>query len=117
MRPHKLFKRDGSNLYVELPITFTQATLGAEIDVPTLDKPVKCQIPEGTQSGSTFRIRGKGIPYLRGTGSGDLYVTVTIDVPKKLTQKQKELLRQFEASMEGNEQKKSFFERVKDAFS
>ena len=119
VRPHKLFKRDGSNLYVELPITFTQATLGAEIDVPTLDKPVKYQIPEGTQSGSTFRIRGKGIPYLRGTGSGDLYVTVTIDVPKKLTQKQKELLRQFEASMEGNqyEQKKSFFERVKDAFS
>ena len=118
VRPHKLFKRDGSNLYVELPITFTQATLGAEIDVPTLDKPVKYQIPEGTQSGSTFRIRGKGIPYLRGTGSGDLYVTVTIDVPKKLTQKQKELLRQFEASMEGNqyEQKKSFFERVKDAF-
>ena len=80
---------------------------------------MKYQIPEGTQSGSTFRIRGKGIPYLRGTGSGDLYVTVTIDVPKKLTQKQKELLRQFEASMEGTqyEQKKSFFERVKDAFS
>ena len=119
VRPHKLFKRDGADIYVDLPITFTQAALGAEIDVPTLDKPIKYPIPEGTQPGKTFRIRGKGIPYLRGAGSGDLYVTVSIDVPKKLNEKQKDLLRQFENSVEGGqyEQKKSFFERVKDAFN
>ncbi len=119
VRPHKLFKRDGADLYIELPITFAQATLGAEVDVPTLDKPFKQNIPEGTQPGHTFRVRGKGIPYLRGTGNGDMYITVSIDVPRKLTGKQKELLRQFEESMEGNqyEQKKSFFERVKDAFN
>lgn len=119
VRPHKLFKRDGADIYMDLPITFTQAALGAEVDVPTLDKPVKHTIPEGTQPGKTFRIRGKGIPYLRGSGSGDLYVTVSIDVPKKLSEKQKELLRQFESSVEGGqyEQKKSFFERVKDAFN
>lgn len=119
VRPHKLFKRDGADIYMDLPITFTQAALGAEVDVPTLDKPIKHTIPEGTQPGKTFRIRGKGIPYLRGSGSGDLYVTVSIDVPKKLSEKQKELLRQFESSVEGGqyEQKKSFFERVKDAFN
>lgn len=119
VQPHKLFKRDGADLYVELPITFTQATLGAEVDVPTLDKPMKYQIPEGTQPGKTFRIRGRGIPYLRGSGNGDLYVTVSIDVPRKLSEKQKELLRAFESSMNGAqyEQKKSFLDRVKDAFS
>ena len=119
VRPHKLFKRDGANLYLELPITFTQAALGGEIDVPTLDKPLKYQVPEGTQPGQTFRIRGKGIPLLRGTGNGDLFVTVLIDVPKKLSEKQKDLLRQFDNSIEGSqyEQKKSFFGRVKDAFN
>ncbi|MGI6239703.1 MAG: molecular chaperone DnaJ [Christensenellales bacterium] len=119
VRPHKLFKRDGAHLYLELPITFTQAALGAEIDIPTLDKPVKYQVPEGTQPGQTFRIRGKGIPYLRGNGTGDLYITVLIDVPKKLNEKQKELLREFDNAVEGGqyEQKKSFFSRVKDAFN
>lgn len=119
VRSHKLFKRDGANLYLELPITFTQAALGAEIDIPTLDKPLKYQVPESTQPGQTFRIRGKGIPLLRGTGNGDLFVTVSIDVPKKLSDKQKDLLRQFDNSIEGSqyEQKKSFFGRVKDAFN
>jgi molecular chaperone DnaJ len=119
VRPHKLFKRDGANLYLDLPITFAQAALGGEIDVPTLDKPLKYQVPEGTQPGHTFRIRGKGIPYLRGTGRGDLFLTVLVDVPKKLSDKQKELLRQFDNAVENSqyEQKKSFFGRVKDAFN
>ena len=78
VRPHKLFKRRDYDLYLELPITFTQATLGAEIDVPTLDKPVKYNIPEGTQPGTVFRIKGAGIPYLRGTGKGDLYIKVRV---------------------------------------
>ena len=118
VRPHKLFKRRDYDLYLEMPITFTQATLGAEIDVPTLDKPVKYNIPEGTQPGTVFRIKGAGIPYLRGTGKGDLYVTAKVEVPRKLTEKQKELLRQFEGVSTGNEyqEKKNFFERLKDAF-
>ena len=82
VRPHKLFKRRDYDLYLELPITFTQATLGAEVDVPTLDKPVKYNIPEGTQPGTVFRIKGAGIPYLRGTGKGDLYVTAQVGVPR-----------------------------------
>ena len=118
VRPHKLFKRRDYDLYLELPITFTQATLGAEVDVPTLDKPVKYNIPEGTQPGTVFRIKGAGIPYLRGTGKGDLYVTAKVEVPRKLTEKQKELLRQFEGVSTGNEyqEKKNFFVRWKDAF-
>ena len=80
-------------------ISYAQAVLGAEIEVPTLDGNVKLTIPEGTQPGTTFRMRGKGIPYLRGSGRGDQFVTVNIKVPKGLTGSQKELLRQFAASM------------------
>lgn len=118
VRPHKLFKRHDYDLYLELPVTFTQATLGAEVDVPTLDKPVKYNIPEGTQPGTVFRIKGAGIPYLRGTGKGDLYVTAKVEVPRKLTEKQKDLLRQFDGVSTGNEyqEKKNFFDRLKDAF-
>ncbi len=118
VRPHKLFKRRNYDLYFEFPLTFTQAALGAELDVPTLDKPAKFAFPEGTQPGQTFRIRGQGIPSLRGGGKGDLYLTVSVEIPKKLSEKQKELLRQFEDSATGQqyEQKKSFFNRVKDAF-
>lgn len=118
VRPHKLFKRRDYDMYLDLPITFTQAALGAEVDVPTLDKPVKYQIPEGTQPGTVFRIKGEGIPYLRGSGKGDLYVTAKVEVPRKLSEKQKDLLRQFDGETTGNEyqEKKNFFERLKDAF-
>ena len=75
VRPHRLFQRNGTDLYLEMPLTFTQAALGCEADVPTLEKPVKYRFPEGTQPGQTFRIRGQGIPSLRGNGRGDLYVT------------------------------------------
>ena len=119
VRPHRFFKRQGDNLYIELPLTFTQAALGAEIDVPTLGKPVKYRFPEGTQPEQVFCIRGEGVPHLRGGGKGDLYVTAAVEIPKKLSEKQKNLLREFEASASGNqyEKKKSFFDRLKDAFS
>lgn len=119
VRPHKLFTRDGDDLRIEMPITFTQAALGAELDVPTLRKPVKYRFPEGTQPGQEFRIRGEGVPHLRGGGSGDLIVTAVVEIPKRLSEKQKELLRQFDGSTSGNqyEKKKSFLDRIKDAFS
>lgn len=119
VKRHKLFQRDGDNLYIEIPITFTQAALGAELDVPTLKKPVKYRFPEGTQPGQVFCIRGEGVQHLRGSGRGDLYVTAAVEIPKKLTEKQKELLRQFDGTASGSqyEKKKSFFDRVKDALS
>ncbi|MBR0352460.1 MAG: molecular chaperone DnaJ [Oscillospiraceae bacterium] len=99
VRPHARFERDGSSVLLDQEISYAQAALGAEVEVPTLDGPVKLTIPEGTQPGSVFRLRGKGIPYLRGSGRGDQFVTVRLGVPKNLTSSQKELLRQFAASM------------------
>ena len=98
VRPHARFERDGNSVLLQQPISFAQATLGAEIEVPTLDGNVKMTVPEGTQPGATFRLRGKGIPYLRGSGRGDQFVTVDVVVPKNLTGSQKELLRQYAAS-------------------
>ena len=92
---HELFERDGTSVYLEMPISFAQAALGAELEVPTLDGKVKYSIPEGTQTGTIFRLRGKGIPGLRGNSRGDQYVTVTVTVPTGLNSEQKELLRKF----------------------
>ena len=119
VKPHALFKRDGYDLYIDMPLTFTQAALGAELDVPTLTKPVKYKFPEGTQPGQVFRLKEQGVQRLRGGGRGDLYVTAVVEIPKKLTNQQKELLRQFDGTTSGSqyEKKKSFFDRVKDAFS
>ena len=118
VKPHKLFVRKGYDIHLGMNISFTTAVLGGEIEVPTLSGTAKLTIPEGTQPGTVFRIKGAGIPYLRGTGKGDLYVTAKVEVPRKLTEKQKELLRQFEGVSTGNEyqEKKNFFERLKDAF-
>ena len=99
VRPHARFERDGTSVLLEQDISYAQAVLGADVEVPTLDGKVKLNIPEGTQSGTTFRLRGKGIPYVRGSGRVDQFVTVNIKVPKNLTGSQKELLRQFAASM------------------
>ena len=119
VKPHKLFKRRDDDLYIEMPLTFTQAALGAELDVPTLTKPVKQRFPEGTQPGQVFRLRDQGVTHLRGGGKGDLYVTAVVEIPKKLTEKQKDLLRQFDGTTSGNqyEKKKTFFDKLKDAFS
>ncbi len=99
VRPHARFERDGTSVLLEQEISYAQAALGAEIEVPTLDGKVKLSVPEGTQPGAVFRLRGKGIPYLRGSGRGDQFVTVCVAVPRELTSSQKELLRQFAASM------------------
>ena len=95
VKAHPLFERDGSSILFEMPISFVQAALGAEVEVPTLDGKVKYTIPEGTQTGTTFRLRGKGVPYLNGSSRGDQYVTVNIETPKNLNKEQKELLRKF----------------------
>lgn len=99
VRPHARFERDGTSVLLEQEISYAQAVLGAEIEVPTIDGKVKLTIPEGTQPGAVFRLKGKGIPYLRGSGRGDQYISVQVKVPKNLTSSQKELLRQFAASM------------------
>ena len=99
VRPHESFERDGSSVLSAADISFAQAALGADIEVPTLDGKVKLTIPEGTQPGSVFRLRGKGIPYLRGSGRGDQYVTVNIAVPKGLSGSQKEALRAYAKAM------------------
>ena len=99
MRPHARFERDGTSVLLEQEISYAQAVLGAEIEVPTIDGNVKLTIPEGTQPGAVFRLKGKGIPYLRGSGRGDQFISVKIKVPSNLTSTQKELLHQFAASM------------------
>ena len=115
IKPHELFRRDGTSVFCEAPITFTQAVLGAELEIPTIDGKVKYTIPEGTQTGTVFRLRGKGIPVLNGRGRGDQYVTVTIETPRNLNREQKEALRKFSEKLgEGNyEQQKSFFKKFK----
>jgi len=95
---HEQFEREGTSVLLTMPISFVQAALGAEIEVPTLDGKVKYSIPEGTQTGTIFRLRGKGIQSLRGNGRGDQYVTVAVSVPTSLSSEQKDLLRQFAES-------------------
>ena len=117
VRPHARFERDGTSVLLEQEISYAQAVLGAEIEVPTIDGKVKLNIPEGTQPGAVFRLKGKGIPYLRGSGRGDQFITVTIKVPKNLSSSQKELLRQFAASMgdlDGESGKSIFGRKKKD---
>ena len=96
VKPHKLFKREGYNLLLDFPISFVTAALGGDVEVPTLSGPVKYRIPEGTQPGSEFRIKGSGIQQLRGNGKGDLILKVKVEIPKRLNNKQKDLLKQFE---------------------
>ena len=114
----EIFIREGNNIFLNIPISFTEAALGAEIEVPTLEGNELYEIPQGTQTGSRFRMKGKGVPHLRGGGRGDLYFIVDIQVPKKLTEKQREILKEFakEHGEEVREQKKTFFEKVKSAF-
>ena len=118
IRPHAIFTRDGSNVYCEMPISFAQAAIGADIEVPTLDGKVRYNVPEGTQTGTTFRLKGKGIPYVGYKNRGDQYVTVVVETPTKLTQQQKELLRQFDSatSEKAQPKKKNFFDKMKKLF-
>ena len=115
VKPHDIFRREGTAVFCEAPITFTQAVLGAEMEIPTIDGKVKYSIPEGTQTGTVFRLRGKGIPVLNGRGRGDQYVTVTIETPKGLNKEQKDALKKFSETLgEGNyEKQRSFFKKFK----
>lgn len=115
VRPHEIFRRDGTAVFCEAPITFTQAVLGGTLEIPTIDGKVKYDIPEGTQTGTVFRLRGKGIPVLNGRGRGDQYVTVNIETPRNLNREQKEALKKFSESLgEGNYEKhKNFFGKKK----
>ncbi|GAB7386307.1 molecular chaperone DnaJ [Bacillaceae bacterium] len=117
VKPHEFFERDGDDIYCEIPLTFAQAALGDEVEVPTLTGKVKLKIPPGTQTGTYFRLKGKGVPRLRGYGQGDQHVKVVVVTPTNLTERQKELLREF-AALGGEEthQGQSFFERMKKAF-
>ena len=113
MRPHAIFERDGNSVLMMQDISFAEAALGAEVEVPTLDGKVKLTIPEGTQPGATFRLRGKGIPNLRGSGRGDQFVTVNIAVPKNLNSRQKEALREYAAAMGEDISKSGIFGKKK----
>ncbi|HWO97959.1 MAG TPA: molecular chaperone DnaJ [Bacillus sp. (in: firmicutes)] len=119
VRPHEFFERDGDDIYCEMPLTFAQAALGDEIEVPTLHGRVKLKIPAGTQTGTKFRLKAKGVPNVRGYGQGDQHIIVRIITPTKLSEKQKQLLREF-AELSGqdvvDEQHDSFFAKVKRAF-
>lgn len=115
VKNHEVFKRRGADLHLDFPITFTQAALGAKVDIPTLTDPVEYNIPEGTQSGTVFRIKGKGIKILKKEAYGDLYVTVHVETPKNLTPRQKELFSALSSSMLAgqNPKQKSFYDTLK----
>ena len=119
IRPHPIFTREGQDVYVEIPVSFTQAALGDTLRVPTIDGRVEYKMPEGTQPGTVFRMKGKGIQNVSGRGRGDQYVRVSIEVPRGLSDKQKHLLREFEemATDENQSKRKGFWDKVKDAFS
>lgn len=117
VRPHRIFKREGSDVFYELPISFAQAALGDEIEVPTIDGSEMLVVPGGTQTGKTFRLREKGIPHLRGMGRGDQYVTVRVCTPTQLSPRERQLFEEL-AKLEEHQikpQERGFFDRVKDS--
>ena len=121
VREHKIFQRDGKNLYCEVPISFADASLGGELEVPTLDGRVKLKIPEGTQTGKLFRLRGKGVTPVRGGSPGDLLCRVAVETPVNLTKRQRELIQELRETLqeEGSNQSpraKSWFDGVKNFF-
>ena len=115
VKPDEIFKRDGFDVNVTFPITFPQAALGATLKVPTIHGMVEYDIPEGTQTNTRFKLRGKGIPILNGRGTGDEYVTVVVEVPKNLTQRQKEILHELDEDCT-YAKKESFMDKVKRIF-
>ena len=113
-----IFDRDGTEIYYELPIRFVQAALGDEIKVPTVHGKIKLTVPAGTQTGTNFRLKGKGAPKLRGTGTGDQHVKVQVITPKNLSEQQVQAMREFAkaSGIEVSEQETNIFDKVKDAF-
>jgi molecular chaperone DnaJ len=122
VKVHRVFQRDGDDLHCEIPVSFARAALGGSIDVPTLSGRASFDLPEGTQTGKTFRLRSKGIKNVRSNVPGDLYCHVVLETPVKLSDKQKQLLQAFEESLEEggdrhNPQSKSWMEKVRDFFN
>ena len=117
LKRHPIFTRKDTTVYCEVPITFTQAALGADIQVPTLDGKVSFELPEGTQTGTMFTLREKGIPYVNNSRRrGDQRFTVVVETPTKLTKEQKDLLRQLDGTLENSPKRKKFFDSIKDLF-
>ena len=118
VRPHPLFERRGNDVWCEMPITFTQAALGADVEVPTLDGKVSYHVHEGTQPGDVFRLKGKGIQGLGSRMRGDQYVQVTVEVPRNLSKRQKEILAELDKASDDKNyaKRKSFFGKLKDLF-
>jgi len=118
VKDHPFFEREGVDLHCEIPISFTQAALGTEIKVPTLEGEHTLKVPEGIQSGATLRVRGKGVPVLNGHGKGDLYVEIRVQTPTKLTKRQKELLHELDGTLriENKPQRRTLLGKVKDIF-
>jgi len=119
VKPHPFFEREGRDLHCSVPISFSQAAMGAEIVIPTLDGGEhKLKIQEGTQSGTTFRVRGKGVPALQSSGKGDMYVKVRVETPRKLTKRQRELMTELGETfnVDNKPELRSLFEKVKDIF-
>lgn len=114
-----MFERDGYDVTIHVPITFSQAVLGDDVEVPTVDGRIVQHIPEGTQSGTKFRLRGQGIQYLNGRGRGDMYVKCEVEIPKKLNKTQRDALKKFEGTLkeENYEKRKGFFKKLKDMFN
>ena len=119
VQPSEVFQRDENNIYVVFPITYSQAVLGDTITVPSIDGKVEVNVPEGTQSGTTFRLRGKGVQYVNGRGRGDMYVKCEVEIPKKLSRTQREALKKFEGTLKEDnyEKRKGFFKKLKDMFN
>ncbi len=119
IRPHPIFKREGANIYCDVPIAFTTAALGGNIEVPTIDGgKVKVSIPEGTQTGHQFRLRGKGMSVLRSQSRGDMFISARVETPVRLNKKQKEILKEFEktggSTMQTSPESAGFFDRVRE---
>ena len=118
VKEHAFFEREGNDLHCAVPISYSQAVLGAEIEIPTLDGPHKLRVPDGTQSGTVLRVKGKGVPVLNSRGKGDLYVALKVHTPTKLSKRQKELLHEL-AGLDGVENKperRTLLSKVKDIF-
>lgn len=115
VEPHEVFRRDGADVYCEVPVSFSEAALGAEIDVPTIEGEVKMRVPAGSASGTVFRLKNKGVVDLATGQKGDQFVRIRIEVPKKVSRRQKELLSEFEKEDELAKKRKNFFDRISDA--
>jgi molecular chaperone DnaJ len=117
VKPHQLFDREQDHILYTLPVTLTQAALGDDVEIPTLDGPAILKVPSGTQPGTVFRLRNKGVPHLRGTGRGDQLVTIDVVIPKSLDSKQKKLLQELDKTLKRpdlTKKEKGFFERLKE---